>query len=1059
MKKYVLLLIAFFTFIENNAQQPDNFRNSPLYWKNKKPFEGYWQQDVQYTIQASLDDGTDIISGNESLVYTNNSPDTLEFIYFHLYQNAFQPGSNFDALLKANGEKPRYGKYESQKNNIEIISLTANNETLRTEINNTIMKVWLKSKLPPNTSTTFNIDFKTYYDKGSVRRRMKYFSVWGYKHYNGAQWFPKMANYDRKSGWNIDQHLNHEFYGDYGTFDVSLTFPEEYIVDATGILINQSEVLPDTLLEKINLKNFKDKPWNEPPSLIILPDPSKTKTWKFKAEHVHDFAFMADPTFRRDVVKWNNIECIAWVQESHASGWQNAAEYAAKCIQILSENFGMYEYPKIIVADAGDGMEYPMLTMDGGSEPGYRSLFMHEIAHQWFYAMVGNNETYRPMLDEGFAQFLTAYGYQKAEGDYDSLKLKSANWYQKKYKELTTIPDEYVFSFYLSDAMRGDDGFINTHSDMFNGATGHGGGYRQVYRKTGAMLYNLQYVLGDSLFMAAMKSYVAQWKFCHPYVEDFRNSFTHFCKTDLNWFFDQWIETDKRIDYKIGRISKTRKEDEFIIRIKRLGRMQMPVDLTVSSKDGKSYNYLIPNKDFAKKTSATILPEWTGWDKLNPVYKARVKIPTGIDDVRIDTSNILADVNMLNNSKRFPARLRFDSQLIQPNDRYYYVINARPDVWYNYYDGIKAGVHIDGDYFGYSHKIDFNFWLNTGIAQQFDDAPSLQTKYDIASYTFSYTTPLNDFIKNSEINFRSRMLDGFFHSGIGFNVSNRKKDVITTLRFDVMTRSDVADLIYPYYTQEWDAGRYDNRMSVETKYSYSFSSGNGEMLASLSSSGIASDYNYQQAKLSFIDHYAIGKFDLHTRLFFQYGTGSNINSANALFVAGSNPLELMNDKFTRSQGFIPEGWTTLGNVTNHFHDGGGLNLRGYAGYFITEKIGNETRFIYKGNSGASVNLELSLKRLVRIAPRFTAKWLAMDVYLFGDAGSINSNLSNEKLKLSALRADAGAGITMTIKKFGVFQKLKPFTVRADFPMFLSRPPAEEPDFLKFRWVAGIGRTF
>src|SRR5690606_2971887 len=336
---------------------------------------------------------------------------------------------------------------------------------------------------------------------------------------------------------------------------VQLEFAANYIVEATGVLQNRSEVLPDELRQRLDIKNFAEKPWGEKPSEIIPYNKEERKKWHFKAENVHDFAFTADPSYRIGTEYVNGIECVALVQEPHASGWQNAAKFVAQTITALSNQFGTYHYPKMVAADANDGMEYPMLTLDGGKDPGYRGLLVHEIAHNWFYGMVGNNETYRAFLDEGFTQFLTAEGLRAIDGDTFIVAPPNKKWQQKFIRKRAT-KDVRALSVYVDAAANGKDAVISTQSDDFNSALGHGGGYRQVYYKTASMLYNLQLVLGEDLFDQAMKNYFNQWKFAHPYPEDFRKSFTQFTKVDLNWFFDQWLETTKDLDYAIGSVRK-----------------------------------------------------------------------------------------------------------------------------------------------------------------------------------------------------------------------------------------------------------------------------------------------------------------------------------------------------------------------------------------------------------------------------------------------------------------------------------------------------------------------
>ncbi len=491
MKKIISCLVAVLWFSINHtvlAQKynpllpPNTYRNAdnPHYWKNKNPYCGYWQQDVHYKIKARIDEKTDIITATEELTYWNNSPDTLTYVFFHLYQNAFQPESYYDKLQRENKIKPVYGKYESQKKGTEIANLKVNGQSAKIEIDNTIMKVYLPQPLLPNQSITFTMDFKTYFDKGSVRRRMKVFNAWGYKHYDGVHWYPRISVYDRKFGWTTDQHLGREFYGDFGTFDVELTFASNYIVGATGFLTNRKEVLPDELRKKLDIGNFAQKPWNSKPSVIIPYDSTKTKTWIYHAENVHDFAFTADPTYRIGEAHWEDKVIYALAQEPHASRWQNAAQYTAKVIQVYSQDFGRYVYHKMIVADARDGMEYPMLTLDGGMDPSYRGLLAHEVGHNWFFGQVGNNETYRAMLDEGFTQFLTAWALTRIDGD-TLIQLPPRSNYVKKFKNPVSPRLYRAYFGYLMDAITEDDAFLNTHSDDFNGAIRNGGGYRHVY--------------------------------------------------------------------------------------------------------------------------------------------------------------------------------------------------------------------------------------------------------------------------------------------------------------------------------------------------------------------------------------------------------------------------------------------------------------------------------------------------------------------------------------------------------------------------------------------------
>jgi aminopeptidase N len=1070
---FVFGLLSFVSHAQSSFQSADNMH----YWKNKKPFEGYWQQDVAYKIKANIDETTDIITGEEQLTYTNNSPDTLYFVYFNLYQNAFLPGSYLDDLQKNNGIHPSYGKYESSQQGIVIEKMFSGSTELKTQLDNTILKVFLPKPLLPNQSTPFDIQFRTFYDSGSTRRRMKKYRAFGYTHYNGCQWYPKLCVYDRKSGWNTDQHLNREFYGDYGSFDVALTFAANFVVEATGTLQNEKEVLPDSLKQKLQISNFKDKKWDEKPSIITPYKKDKRKTWLYHADNVHDFAFTADPSYRIADTFWNGVRCVAICQEPHAAGWQTAAQYCAKIIKCFSEDFGMYNYPKMVVADAADGMEYPMLTLDGGRDPEYRGLLVHEVGHNWFYGMLGNNETYRAMMDEGFTQFLTAWGLEHIDGDtmvHEPIK----NKYVRHFAEPTNVRDSKVYLSYLSDAIQYNDEPLNTHSDGFNGALGQGGGYRHVYAKTSTMLYNLQYVLGDSLFQSAMKHYVQQWKFCHPYPEDFRNSISQFTHADLNWFFDEWMETTKNVDYKTGKIKKTALQDKYEITLKRKGRMQMPIDLRVVSKKDSVYDFFIPNTWFEKSfhcdtltthnSQPTTLSKWYGWDKLKPTYTAEVTIPGGIKNVIIDPSERLADIDMQNNRKKGNVIVKFDSHIYSLPSWKKYVLYLRPDLWWNNYDGFKVGLHAEGNYMQIKNNFVLNVWLNTHLLQGIN--PSLtkdeKRKADWVSYSLTVNHAIDKIIKKGTIHIQSKLLDGLelYELGLSKRFGDKWLTDISIKAFNIPQPQFKNYLLYP---NEWKIKQWNSSLNLSASYSYQKQNVSGKLQLKFRSSAFLSNYNYHYLELIHTQKATAWKLDFRTRLYARAGLGSNPAPESQLYFAGANPEEMSDNKYLRATGFVPHQWLGYGTDINHFQYGGGMNMRGYSGYLLGETDKNGVVMpTYKGNSGIALNAEIDFNKIFVInkirASKFATKLreiFSFNSYLFGDVGSIVYTNSLNKQQFSQVRVDAGVGAAITIKKWWVLQNIKPLTIRFDVPFFVSCTPYSDPAHFKFRWVIGISRTF
>jgi hypothetical protein len=1085
--KFFLFLLLFLIHVSQAFAQTDNaYRNAlnPHYWKNRKPHAGYWQQDVAYKIEASINERSNVIEATEELTYWNNSPHTLDVVYFHLYQNAFTKGSYLEELHRVNDQKiRRMGKYQQQGLGTLVEQLKVDGIICKTSLDNTILKVYLPKPLQPGSSVKFTMNFATFFDSGDFRRRMSVYNSWGFRHFNGVHWYPRIAVFDGKKGWDTDQHLNKELYGDYGLFDVKLTFASNYIVEATGAIQNEEEVLPAELRAKLDIKNFANKPFGQAPSIIIPYDSSQRKTWHFIANNVHDFAFTADPHYRIGETKWNGIRCIAVALEPHASRWQNASDYVAKIIKTFSEDFGMYEYPKMVAADANDGMEYPMLTLDSGNDPDFHGLLVHEIGHNWFYGMIGNNETYRAALDEGFTQFLTAWGLQKIDGD-TMIETPEKNKYKRKHREPKLVKDRNVYNRYMFDAMRDQDKALNTHSNDFHSALGHENGYSNVYHKTATMLYNLQYVLGDSLFQNAMKHYVAKWKFAHPYFEDFTSSIMEYAGQDLSWFFDQWLETTKHTDYGIRSVKKGLARDQYMIRFKRYGEMQMPIDFTVQAKNGKSYHYHIPNKYFIKKTNAKVLPMWYGWDLLYPEYTAKLNIPSGIKDVIIDTSNRLADIDMMDNYKRpgmklspLSRTLKFEHYIANTPSWKKYHMFYRPDFWWNAVDGIKAGIHFDGSFMNYLRKLHGTVWFNTRVLSYTQYRPfEGQGWFDDRSpidYTLRYDNVFKKISHKIGWGIDSRYIDGFARHSIyaSYKINDQsqfKMQAVTQFRKRELNRD------YLLFPDEWSsfttAGKLNSKQNAFLQlffdHRYKCMRGNGLLRMQLRT---PLTYNYAFLQGEVVQNNTWRKLDFKTRLFARYGIGNDLPQESVLFMQGANPEEMMESKWVRSQGIAPRDLSGMSKTDfSNIHMGGGLNLRGYTGYYAIDEDEDGNLFLnYKGKSGAAVNMEIDFDRLFRIRPKYIRDYFHLDAYLFGDAGLMSrsrlnpANISqmNPVNEWSKIRMDAGVGFALTLKKFGPMEKVEPFTIRFDMPFFLSAPPAAKSDFLAWRWVVGIGRSF
>jgi len=1081
---YCYLFLFLFSINTISAQQkpakydpiakPNTYRNfdNPNYWNNKKPHSDYWQQDVHYQIQANIDEQKDLIEGKQTLTYWNNSPDDLNVVYFHLYQNAFQPESHHAELNEQNNNKIEYGPYEQDKKGTEVQRISSVGRRLLLEQDNTILKVHLNKPIKSGESIVFDITFTTYFGLGNMGRRMKKFNSNGKTHYDGVHWYPRISVYDAKFGWTTDQHLGKEFYGDFGAFDVELTFASNYVVDATGFLLNRPQVLPADLRAKLDITNFKDKPWNEAASEIITYNPNERKTWKFHAENVHDFAFTADPSYRIGEASWNGITCYALAQEQHASKWQNAASYSAQIIQVFSEDIGMYTYHKMIVADAQDGMEYPMLTLDGGSDPSYRGLLVHEIGHNWFYGQVGNNETYRAALDEGFTQFLTAWGLEKIDGDKMVQNISKNKYIAKHTKDLHPR-DRSVYYSYIKDATMNNTPQLNTHSDDFGSALGHGGGYRHVYYKTAAMLYNLQYVLGDELFAEALQYYFQKWKIAHPYFNDFRQSIIEYTKVDLNWFFDQWLETTKDIDYAVKSSKRIKGSKElFEITFERKAAMQMPIDFTVLNKNGDAQDYHIPNTWFVKETEATVLDKWYGFGKVHTTHSVIIRSKEGVKDVIIDPTNRLADAYMVDNSLKKNISIEWEDFVWAYPDWKKYEISLSPQLWYNGYDGMKTGINISSDYMNYHHKFNGDFWLNTGLVQieeylpeetivytdengeTYEETIKTRSGYDRISYDLNYQNPLNKINKGLSIMLNHRKLDGLKLNQIRLTQKSSDHNNELYVELKTLIRPQTESNTYLLFEGDdfWKTDAHNNTLSIGMKHKYQYVAGEGVLNFSLRSSTIGSDYQFAQLSFEAINKSKIDKLKINTRLYFQHASGTSIAPESKLFAAGANPEQYMENKYTRSTGFVSREPVQFSEQLNHFQMGGGLNLRAYAGYLMPEGDYESQEFSFSGTTGIAFSTEIEFNDYLPFRNKLDLK-----TYLFTDAGIINTNTLNQALTFGNLRADAGIGATITL--FKRIDNISPLTLRVDLPWFMNRPPFGEDYFSTKRFVFGLNRTF
>lgn len=999
-----VILVSFFLCIQLNANE-------------------YWQQDVQYSLDVTLDTKEHVINGQEHLTYINHSPDTLQGVYFHLYQNAYTKGSYLDAEYRKRGSRRIKRLKPSEEAGTFIHSFTDNSgNALRYTVDNTVIRVDLPKPLLPGDSIKFQIDFTTRF--GGINRRMKRQG----NTYTAAHWYPRIAVYDARRGWNKDQHLGSEFYGDFGDFDLTISAPAHFIIGGTGKLLNRNEVLPDSLRERLDVRNFKDKPWGAPASTVIEPT-SDMKTWRYHAENVHDVAWIASPDFRIGEAEWNGIKVYSFAKEAHASGWQDAAAFTAKLLAYFSETFGKYDYPKIIVSDVNSGMEYPMLTADGGKSPTYYGLLAHEVAHNWFYGMVGSNETYRAMMDEGFTNFAASNAMDEIVGGttyWDS----TGNWYQRKF-----YPD-YTRKYYRNDLQylqMAHTGYLvsplATHSDKFN----EYGEYRQVYFKTAEMLYNLKYVLGDSVFSEVMQRYVEKWKFEHPYPDDFVAVVEEVTGDDFTWYFDEWIHGTSTIDYSIRQMRNERLDTgdyQVKIRLKRKDFMPMPIDLVVDLENGETRKYIIPVTDgYVKQEDAsTTMKPWFGWGEINDTYTLIDTLPAPAGEAQIDPSGLLADVYRLDNVNGFgvPIDWHFDNMFHTRPSLDEYDVWLRPSFLYNSVDGFKPGIHWRSRYLESSvlafHALEGGLWygpLSGSIGYQFD-----------------YQTPVKSLGRLTKFHASSQVLEGrkWYSLGLSGQVRDKLYGPPYT-KFDIQLHQNViTGRTYLPDRSRWDIG-LQRFFSMAINHGYSNLAGDYNIIVQGEADVLPSDFNYSLVDAQF--RYSgsfFGWLGTKIRLYGAIGEG-NIPAQRGVYIAGGSPADAAAANWLyRSRGSLPITWLDNDNIGF----GGGLNLRGYPDLDFPVK------------RGLSASIETRIPSLTNWALKkiFTTQW-----YLFADGGYF---IYDPEITDWLSAADAGLGFTIPLKK--IPSSIGKYTIRLDFPVWKSMPVRGEDNF-EFRWVFAFGRSW
>ncbi len=587
----------------------------------------YWQQEVDYTMKVNMDVKTYRYSGDQTLVYTNNAPEALTRVYYHMYFNAFQPGSEMDIRLQsitdpdkrmiADGKSRIADLSPAEIGYLKATSLTQDGKNVSYTMEGTILVVSLDHPIEPGASSTFTMSFE-----GQVPLQIRRS---GRNNKEGvalsmSQWYPKMAEYDFE-GWHADPYIAREFHGVWGNFDVSITLDKKYTVGGTGYLQNPDEIghgyeSPGTKVKKVK---------------------GKTLTWHFKAPMVHDFMWAADPDYIHDTLPMENGPTLHFFYKNKPEileNWKNLQPKTAQAMRFFSENIGPYPYKQYSVVQGGDGgMEYAMSTLITG-ERKFESLvgvMVHELAHSWFQHILATNEAKHEWMDEGFTSFIS------------SLCMNAVMNQQK------SNPFEGSYNGYYSLVRSGKEQPQTTHADRYEFNSAYGS---SAYSKGAVFLAQLGYVIGQDKLMATLKKYYQDFKFKHPTPNDIKRTAEKVSGIELDWYLTDWSQTTNTIDYGIKKVSENEGNTE--IELERIGLMPMPLDVLVVYNDGTQETFYAPLQIMRGEKenpyggiTRTVLPDWA-W--AYPTYSFKIAQPvSAIKAIVLDPSQLMADVYVENN--------------------------------------------------------------------------------------------------------------------------------------------------------------------------------------------------------------------------------------------------------------------------------------------------------------------------------------------------------------------------------------------------------------------------
>jgi hypothetical protein len=1012
--------------------------------------EEYWQQQVDYEIHVTLDTESHTLAGTQTISYKNNSPDTLKVFHLHLYPNAYRERTS--PLIRDYMQGTMFfliGLPGWMRGSIDVTRLEVGGVSLEFTVDGTILTADFPKPLPPGASARIELSFEE-----RIRRKLGRAGYAG-KHYDIAQWYPKMAVYD-KNGWHPDQFRRGEFYGEFGSFDVHITLPEEYVIAATGVPVSgdpgwdknpwrggergggrggeqtgghpgghggghpgghpgstgtDSGGQPAGGAQSGGHPGSGGKSSGHPGAAVTGSDGRSSgtdkqdegaggsKTVHFHADNVHDFAWCADPTYVVQDTTHNGYRVMSFFRIWNRSWADSVLARGLRAMNWLESLTGPYPYPQVSIVDSPThgGMEYPMLCMNGSAD---ESLILHEVGHNYFYGILANDEREEAWLDEGFTQYQTFLHAENQYGPYGEENDRGFPFSlfprRKMWEGLSASVIRYHRTGFAERVATPSHDFRNSYRAM-------------VYVKSALFLRALHYTVGDETFRKILKTYFDRWKFKHVDEEAFLAVCEEVSGLDLKETFKQWLHTTKDCDYKIDRfkVSNTESGYRAEVRIERKGELMMPLTLAFRFKDGNTETDVV--------------------DGFLRTIEKTYDFPSKPVSVAINPNNEILDIYQIDNFAPRKRRLSFDV----PFNTYYptdaFDFRFVPIGFYNDIDGGKAGLRLRGSYDDTYRKF------------------TLQGLYGFESergdFYGSLEHPLKYFGREAAMRAEGFYREGRQGASLVIDKVRRKYLTDTNPKFLSfwMTYHELTDTSYVFpYT-------YEEGLNLKAGFSVLLYPKTDlfatSMLFSLDRSFWGSDFNYEKSTFR-VRIWPARRYPFPIKPYFRFFLGySSIDPPlQEMFnLAGAGVLDKERSFWLRSVGAFPK------DYYNNFHVPGDGNLRGY--------FDGDYSFRRLFASNIEVDLPFPLP-----VGRKLSRMLGRRLYLFYDWGKVMDSKPLEPLPPGMQSTLDRELFDDFLSDFGVGLKLWRFT--AEFPVYVSHPELTgDEERWDFRWTIGLESLF